>query len=402
MRLHYILLATVLLSACGPQDKTTDWNLYYESQYKAPYGTYVLSQELEYIFPGSTTEVIKRRPSDYLQAYDLYENTSYIYINELFYPDSLTQVRLINLTQYENSLFIATRNFGAALFKPYGISTASADISKAKLKLNYAGGNGRTYTIENKIKQLSYFTSVPNGARILGTIEVNGVAQPNFIELGLNHPERKILLHCNPLFFTNYHMLHATDGQYAVQALAQLSHTNYFLWDGYGTERRYTTPPQDGSVWDTLNYILKNKSLAAALFTFMAAILLLFGVNYKRIHRHIPIHYKPKNNSLAFMKMVSNLFMHEENHIDLARYRVNYLLDKIRQRYNVNTAEINQDFKLKLAQKANIDPKELDILVAQFQKVRTLKQMSKEGFVSFSKLIESHIHKLDIYHGIRK
>jgi len=134
------------------------------------------------------------------------------------------------------------------------------------------------------------------------------------------------------------------------------------------TERRYTTPPQDGSVWDTLSYILKHKSLAAALFTFIAAILLLFGVNYKRISRNIPIYSRPQNNSLAFMKMVSNLFMHEENHIDLARYRVNYLLDRIRQRYNVSTAEITHDFKVKLAQKANINPKELDVLIAQFQK----------------------------------
>lgn len=402
MRTIYISMVLLMLSACDPQENATDWRLHYESQYKAPYGTYVLSQELEYIYPNSTTEVIKERTSDHLQSYDEYEYSSYIYINELFYPDSLTQVRLLNFTQYENSLFIATRNFDAPLFKPYKIETASTNVNTAKLKLNYASENGRSYTIDNKVKQLSYFTSVPNGARVLGTIEVNGIAEPNFIELGINDADQKILLHSNPLFFTNYHMLHSTDGQYAVQAMAQLNHTSYFLWDGYGTERRYTTPPQDGSIWDTLSYILKHKSLAAALFTFIAAILLLFGVNYKRISRNIPIYSRPQNNSLAFMKMVSNLFMHEENHIDLARYRVNYLLDRIRQRYNVSTAEITHDFKVKLAQKANINPKELDVLIAQFQKVKTLKQMSKEGFLSFSKLIETHIQKLDIYHGTRK
>jgi hypothetical protein len=354
------------------------------------------------MYPGSITEVLKGRTAENFEDYDMYENCTFMYVNETFYPDSLTQLRLLNFTQYANSLFIATRDFSADLFTTYGIATRSANVEKATLKLNYAGGNGRTYTIDNRIKELSYFTSVPDGARVLGTLLVDGVAEPNFIELGINDSDRKVLLHSNPLFFTNYHMLHSSDGKYAIQAIAELKHTNYFIWDGYGTERRYTTPPQDGSIWDTLSYILKNKSLAAALFTFMAAILLLFGMNYKRINRNIPIHTRPKNNSLAFMKMVSNLFMHEENHIDLARYRVNYLLDRIRQRYTINTAEINNDFKLKLAQKANVDPKELDILVAQFQKVRTLKQLSKEGFLSFSKLIEAHIHKLDIYHGTRK
>jgi hypothetical protein len=194
-------------------------------------------------------------------------------------------------------------------------------------------------------------------------------------------------------------MLNKLNGVYAKNTLSHLTHTYTVLWDGFSTARRYYSIEQEGGASDLLRYIKKNKSLFYAFIAIASAILLFLAFNYKRITRSIPIKREQKNNSLAFMKIVATLFMNDKNHIDLARYRANYILDIVKSNHHLNTSEINEEFQLKLAEKTNIEAHELNPFTYQINKARKMKTMSKNDFVHFNKVIESTLIKLKLHDG---
>jgi len=174
-------------------------------------------------------------------------------------------------------------------------------------------------------------------------------------------------------------------------------HSGYFLWDGFGTKRRYRTPRSDGDSKSMLRYIMSNPALKLGFFSLVIAILMFFAFNYKRVVRSMPIFTTPQNSSIGFMKMVSNLFMQEENHIHLAKYRVNYFLDKIKEQHFISISNIDEEFSKNLSSKTQLTEDELRPLILQLKKVRNANYLNERDFFRFSKIIESYIKKLNIH-----
>ena len=398
MRMRYIYIITLLtaLSAC---EQRTDWYPYFESQHKTPYGTKVLQEQLGNVLPDTYVEIIKSS-TDELLAEDMYEQTTYMYINPQYYPDSSQTSALLNFTQSDNGLFIATTDeYFNPLFTKFKISLESINNVKQPIKLNLIHLTDGDYTHNIKLRDstITYFHQIPDYATVLGTVEVGDSSYPNYIGITVGGENNVLYLHSNPELFSNYHMLKGDDGRYALNCLSNLYHTGYFLWDGFGTKRRYSTPPSSGDSSDLLRYIWSNPALKYALLTLMAAFLLFFLLNYKRVVRSIPVFQTRKNSSIGFMKMVATLFMQEENHIHLARYRVNYFLDKIKEQHFIDFSQLDEEFTRNLAVKTQLTELELRPLITQLTKVKNANYLNEKDFFRFSKIIESFIQKLNIH-----
>jgi len=385
--LYIAVFTLVLISAC---QRPTDWYPYYESEHKEAYGTKVFQEQLENIFPSATTEIVKER-TDELLTNQAYELSTYMYVNPYFYPDSAEYKQLERFAISDNALFIVTSDDNAQCLKDHDITLAQKEDSVFRFTLTKLDVLDQEYELASRTSSVNYFKTIPSYASVIGTVTVGDSTFPNFIAIRLGGYNNKLYLHAQPDVYSNYHMLKDQDGLYALNTLSYLKYNTYFLWDGYGTQRRYTTPPSDGDTEGLLRYVFGSKSLTYALITLAALLLLFFGFNYKRITRAIPILRPERNNSIDFMKMVSNLFVAEENQIAVAKYRANFILDRIKEKYFLDTAEINEDFRKALATKTQVEEQQLRSFVAQLNKIKNSNYLDKAGFIRFSEAIEKGI-----------
>jgi hypothetical protein len=392
--LNISLAGMILLSAC---QSPTDWRPHFESQIKAPYGTYVLSKELDYLFPDAYTDVIKGKTEEYIDDYMGYDGTTFFYVNKSMYPDSSITCKLLDLTRYSNSLFFATNDRNAFIYKQFGITLKQIDTPKYKLSITSLVGEDKSFNVSSRQNKIDHFDQIPEGATVLGYISVGDTSYPNYISLDVQFAKGKVYLHANPELYSNYHMLNQADGLYAANSLSHLVHTETLLWDGAYTRRRYLENPSSGSVGDLLRYIRKNPSLIASLLVIAAALVLLLLFNYKRIVKPMALYIPQQNNSMEFMKMVATLFQNEENHIDLGKYRLTYILDKIKNKYYLDISTLDDTFKHKLAEKANISLQDASDLVLQLNKIKLRNYLTKEDFIGINKKIEPYLKQLKLY-----
>lgn len=393
--MKFVAYISFILLAAGCMDAPTDWSPYYESQHTQAYGTEVMQEQLSTQFPNAKQTIIKKRTPEFLaEYYD--QNSTYFYINTNCYVNEDLCEDLLRYSKSNNSLFIATDEGENPFYQKLGIRMNFAyDQKLFKLTLKHLNFGDKEFTIKNRPTPIAYFSKVPANAQILGTIEIADSIYPNYIALNRQQGS-KVLLHANPELFSNYHLLHENDAQYSFNTLSYLTNTSEFLWDGFGTKRRYFTPPSNGDSSDLLRYITKHKSLLLALLciSLMVGMFLLF--NYKRVVRAMPLHTAQQNNSIAFMQMVANLFVGQENHIDLARYRIHFFLDIIKDKYYVDIGTLDDTFKKNLAVKAGIKPENLDPLMLELKRVKNTNYLNKAHFVRFSKTIEHFTKKLSI------
>jgi hypothetical protein len=390
-----LVYISMILLAIGCTDAPTDWSPYYESQHTQAYGTEVFQDQLNELYPSAKKTIIKNRTPEFFEDY-YGQNSTYFYINTNCYINDTLFEDILHYTKSNNSVFIATDEGENDCYNKLGISMNYAyDQKYFKLTLKHLHYGDKEFTLKNRPTEIAYFSKIPTNAQVLGTIEIADSIYPNFIALNRLQGS-KILLHANPELFSNYHLLHENDAQYSLNTLSHLMHTNEIIWDGFGTRRRYFTPPSEGDSADLLRYITKHKSLLLALLCISLMIGLFLLFNYKRVVRAMPVHSAQQNNSIAFMQMVANLFVGQENHIDLARYRIHFFLDRIKDKYYIDIGTLDETFKNSLAIKSGLKAEELNRLILELRKVKNTNYLNKANFVKFSKTIEHFTKKLSI------
>ena len=91
------------------------------------------------------------------------------------------------------------------------------------------------------------------------------------------------------------------------------------------------------------------------------------------------------------MKLVANLFVNEENQIAIAKYRANFVLDRIKEKYFLEASNLDEHFRKALAVKTQVEEQKLVTFVAQLNKIRYSNTLDKAGFIRFSEAIENGI-----------
>ncbi|MBR9861604.1 DUF4350 domain-containing protein [bacterium] len=397
VKLQHIAFTLLLITSAACGKRSTDWFRYYESQYKSPYGTYILVEELEHQFPYSYVDKITGKLNESMQDYLYNDNTAYLYINSTIYHDSSEIQQLLQFADQGNSVFISSTNFNQPVLASFGIEISNYAGSKHQLSLETPDGI-KSCEIETRSGSFHFFSKVTENSRILERLGSPDSKLPVLITIPRRNGGR-LYFHSEPILFTNYHLLNKEVGPFAFETISVLKHTENFLWDNYHTRRRYTQADSNGENEGMLRFILRNPSLANALYIFALIVVLFLTFNYKRIIRPLPIFKKPENNSLEFMKMVARLFMYQDNHIDLARSRINFVLDQIKNKYHLDTSVTDEQFQFKLAQKSGLKPPELENLVWQINTIRQLGTLNKNDFIAFNSQLEKNIKKLDLYHG---
>jgi hypothetical protein len=216
-RYSIILFLSIGLIGCD-QTKVSDWSHYYESQYKTPYGTSVLKEELQYIFPDAFIDVVKKRTQQHIEEFYGQQSTL-MYVNPEFYPDEEFMDQLLEYNNSRNTLFIATNEQNNSCFSILGVETGYHLSNEYSLTLNFLYDGTKNYTLKDREKGFHYFATVPSKAKIRGTIQVGDTTYPNFIALSKDD-QSQIFLHCNPELYSNYHLLNKEDALYSLKSVS--------------------------------------------------------------------------------------------------------------------------------------------------------------------------------------
>ena len=108
----------------------------------------------------------------------------------------------------------------------------------------------------------------------------------------------------------------------------------------------------------------------------------------KRQQRIIPVIEKPKNTTVEFAKSISSLYYQERDATDMVQKKITYFLDQVRQRYYLDTQQINEDFATKLYNKSGKDKDLVQQIVSIIIHFEQTQQAQEETLLQLDKWID--------------
>lgn len=338
----------------------TDWRENYRESSKAPFGTYIIHNEIENLFDANEIIFLKENITDYFD--DIYYDNTPNYANYVCikgYANKLDQIstnRLLAYVEAGNDAFFALTYFNESLKEALNFDLTNLDANKFEdrvlkhLKSTFFlhpenTKDGVKYQFSRNIKR-NYFSEFNSeNTTVLGTQLVDGKPQPNFIRI--KYGNGYVYLHSQPVAFTNYYLLKGKEN-YVKQVFSFLSDAT-ILWDSQLSPRKEANEDEKKSVF---KFFLQHTSLKWSLYVAFIGLLLFLLFNARRKQRAIPVIEKLKNSTVDFTHTIANLYLKEDNHKNLVDKKITYFLERVRSTYYLDTQKLNTDFIEKLASKS--------------------------------------------------
>jgi hypothetical protein len=389
------MASIVLFTSC----KKTNWVENYKEKEKSPFGNYIISQEAATLFKNQKITFLKENSYDYLLfAQDSTSTRNYILIKNAADKQTADGTKeLIAFVQQGNTAFIALNDFEDDFKKALAFSTdnqeeAVSSISdvqqlKGTFYLKHKDFSNIPYDFERNIRK-NYFSKYNERKTIvLGTTKIDDEEMPNFIKI--YHGKGAFYLHINPIVFTNYYLLnHKTT--YVEHLLSYLP-KDPILWDEHIKSSVYADTNQKSS--SIFKFFLNNTSLTWFLCISSIGLFLFMLFNARRKQRVIPILKPLENTTVAFTQTISNLYLSEGDHKNLAAKKIVFFLEKVRSRYLITTANLNANFIEKLAAKSGNDIQKTKYLINTILTLNKKAVCSEEELIVLHKMIENFLKK---------
>lgn len=397
-------LAALLLSAIFwsfySYEPKTDWRKGYRSFKKAPFDTYIIYNELENLFPEDSIVTLYESVYNFFDDKYDYDNErytisgNYIFINDETRTLGYSSVdELLNFTYSGNNVFLATNTFPKSLKDSLKFSTNSISYLSEVLedaKDFFLAKNHSSYTFNDKTDD-SYFSVIDSTTtEILGTEIIDSLQNKaaNFIRVP--HGQGYFYLHSQPIVFTNYHLLKEGQEHYIADVFAHLPNGTLF-WDTH-TVFESDNNDNDNSTFFPLQYILSQESLKWAFYLTIIGLLFFIAFNTKRKQRIIKIRKPLPNATVDFTKTIGHLYYLEGNHKSIADKKIKYFLERIRNRYLLDTQNLNSDFIKKLHLKSGKKEGQIKLLIDYIIKIDKAYECSEFDLVRLNELIEKFLN----------
>ena len=383
IRNYLILLSVVVivmaLTVFSSADRKVDWEQTYDANSKQPYGLYIFGEQLKHFF-SKKIDKISYTPYEYLRRNQQKGNYNYIFTTEGIDEVSLKKV-LSDVQAGSQALFL---NNDDGLMDTLRIKiNYQLMVSEVNLQLNSTSYNKPIYLRpEGDYIRVNYFTRLDKERdKALGyAFSSDGKKERrkiNFVEVP--YGKGKFFLHLGPpIAFTNYFLKESQEVRsYAATVLSYLPKDRPTVW---------FVPPTQGE--DTLSFIMSQPQLRTAWHLMLLGFVLYLLFKGKRQQRIIPVIEKPKNTTIEFAQSISSLYYQERDATDMVRKKITYFLDQVRQRYYLDTQQINEDFATKLANKSGKDRDLVQQIVGTIIHFEQTQQAQEETLTQLDKWID--------------
>jgi hypothetical protein len=398
------ILLIVFIGVSRPRQ--IDWASSFSSEDRIPYGTYVFYNSLSDIFDKKEVG-INTKSLYYLLHKKNFSNTSLIFIQNDFDPAVKDRKDLLAFAAQGNNVFISTGHIHRGLADVLKISERRAFFrpvmanSKEKDNAAYSETNftnpalhsdstylfkknfyAAFYDVSDSIlnPQTQTTTEQASEITVLGTDVAN---RPTFIRI--KYGKGYVFLHNNPYAFTNYYMLKPRGDEYVAKCLSYLPKGRVILDEA-------SKKQHEAVVKTPLVFILTSEPLRWAYFVTITFLLLFVLFNVKRRQRIIPIIEPFKNASLEFTQTIGSLYFNQSNHKNIAKKKITYFLEFIRNRYNIDTSNLDEEFARRLGYKSGMSDSAMEHLLSIITGIEKKIRISDTELIDLNHALEYFKH----------
>ena len=349
-----VLVSIIVTEVVRP--KPINWRPSYTSESKIPFGSYVLYQELPTIFPKSKINKVEESVYDFMVDRDSTNASNYLLINNNIQLDKQETNKLLHYVSKGNNVFIAAKSFSYFLKDTLNIITESQyglAEDTVTVSLTHKKFKNNTYKFTRGASK-THFTSVDTvNTSILGKVkytiknDITGttkeiITAPNFIKTDFG--EGSFFIHTTPEAYSNYYLLKGNK-DYIAHTFSYLNDATLH-WDDYKKSGRVI-------INSPMRFVLNQTALKWAYYLTMLGLLLFVIFKAKREQRIIPVLEPLENSSVEFARTVGTLYHQNKDYTNLIQKKLNYFLAELRNRYFIDTANLNEKTIQQLAAKSS-------------------------------------------------
>jgi hypothetical protein len=328
-------------------------------------------------------------------------DNTYIIVVPNFYPTGEAIHQLKKFAAKGNKVFIST----------YGLTTEFIDSLYNSPKSDELGTGYPPFLAESRWSitwkedslstQYSLWGHKPSTAlldsisltnndliRDIDTLIVDNDNKIQMLELTCGYG--RIILCNNPILISNYFLLYK-DNYTLFNKIADKINLadNNIIWDDY-----YRTMKDNGSDSgigrsEVFRVIFKNPPLIWAFYTFLAGILLFFFIYYKRIQRPIPIYNTPKNNSEAYINVVSGLYWQQQNHKSIADKIIAQFFEYLTHHYHIHTKDFQESELQKISLKTGRSSESIRAIFDEISTIKSQEEITKQSLINIYQKINT-------------
>ncbi len=372
-----VLILTVTITVETYKPKPVNWDFTLEQKDKIPYGTYVIYNTLDEIFPGQKIEVNKKTIWEFSKKKDK-TLRNFIFISENLNIDNAETAALLNLAKEGNNIFISAHSFGKYLSDTLGFSTKYSLLYDTASFLNLYNKNLKRATPYKYKKSagLKIFDKTRNSDVELLAFDKD----KNPVFFRQKYGDGFFYISCVPETFTNYAVVTEKNYDFAYKMLSYLP-VRETVWDEYYKPFKKINK-------NSLSFLLSQDSLKNAYFLLILFTLLFAFFSAKRKQRVIPVIKPYKNKTLEFVKTISGLYYKSKNHKDIALKIIIFLNSFIKNKYNVNIIDNESVDIEKLSEQTGINSELLKKLFFYLSKINKLENISESQLSEINRTAE--------------
>lgn len=378
-----IVVGLVYIEANRPQP--INWSPTFSINSKAPFGMYVFDKEHKTIFKDQYVEKFGNTIYEFLNENFNEYDTLYDVSGTILVIDKQIALDQPSLEQFLDFIAQGNQAFLSAKVLPYKL----LDTLQIEVNEVFTNDSMVCTTTNNPKKEYFFYKEAENiyfskfdsiNSVVLGHQRTHNTQQKLVNCLEVPFGEGTIILHTQPIVFTNYYLLKDKTYQYPENLLKFVEDYD-ILWYLEGTKSE--------SLDDSpLRYVLKNPPLRWAWYLLLIGLVVFVIFTAKRKQRIVPIITPLTNTTVDFAKTIGNLYFQEGNHHTILDKKIIYFLEHIRNEYFLDTFELNQVFAQKLHQKSGKNLELIDKIIQTIKKHRNQLNTTEKDVIEFVKLIE--------------
>lgn len=360
----YLLLsasAAAFLISCSRKPALPSLRETYSRKDKNPFGTHIAYRQVKALYPANSIQDIKQ---PFSKTWKDISDTAALYIciaPALFVNDEEAGAMLDYVAE-GNDLFISAAYIDDILLDKISCKTKTGLYSV----FGFAGlASTTTRSLIEPDSALGYFYYpfknhfIKTDTALTRIVGLNDDLQPNSIVYF--HGRGKLYLHCDPRAFGNYFLLKNNNYKYMQQNLAfTRGYPQHVYWDDY--YRTLRNRKNERKNFSSFSEIMKHPPLKYAFW--ISAALLLFYVLFggKRTQRIIEQRRPNENTTVTFTETIGRLYLQKKDNRNISDKMIMYFNEFIRNKYFLNTNQVNEDFITTLSRKSGVPRDQVESL----------------------------------------
>jgi hypothetical protein len=332
-------------------------------------------------------------------------NNSYVIVAPNFYPTSESIHHLKTFAGEGNNVFISAYGLTTELIDSLYYSPTSDELDSAYPPYLVESRWHIRWKEDSLITQFNLWGHKP-GIALLDSIYLRSNDLITAIDTVITDNENKIQmleLTCgyghiflcnNPILVSNYFLLYKDNYTLFNKIADRLNlASNNVIWDDY---YRTVNTPEDAynsssgvGRSEVLRVIFKNKPLVWAFYTFLSGTLLFLLIYYRRIQKPVPVYTTPKNNSEAYITVVSGLYWEQQNHKSIADKIIAQFFEYLTHNFHLHTKDFQESELERVSVKTGRSLQSIREIFDEINAIRVQDEITRQSLMNIYQKINA-------------